>query len=136
MHLDNPGAFMAILEPSGEWLTLESMCCVLHQGAEATPTLHMTKVCPSQTITSNNEGNLLHTCHLAPALPQSRGSGMAFAGLLCSVTVEMTTGDPVLCKKVPLQDAFIIHLPRDHNNRVQTNVLPQRWVPGQTEHDL
>lgn len=63
---------------------------------------------------------------------------MAFAGLLYSVTVEMTAGDPVLCKKVPSEmicHPFVIHLPRDHNNRAQTNALPQRWVPGQTEHD-
>lgn len=44
---------------------------------------------------------------------------MAFAGLLYSVTVEMTTGDPVLCKKVLLQDVFITHLPHDHNNRAK-----------------
>lgn len=72
--------------------------------------MHMTKVCPSQNITSNNEGNLLYTCHLAPALPQSRGPVMAFAGLLYSVTVEMTAGDPVLCKKVPSRDDFVILL--------------------------
>lgn len=53
---------------------------------------------------------------------------MTVAGLLYSATVETLS-----LQEGPLQDGFLIHLPRDPNSRAQANALPQRWAPGQTE---